>query len=459
MPWSMAIRGGTRIMKAMNRRQLLKAGASTLVAAATHFPMPLLAGAKPFAGITLRGAAYQHEFMTILQGYIPEFEQQTGIKVDLRLSALAAYNKNIAQALSSDGDVPDFINVTFFLAARWVAANLLSNLDEYTQDRNVTPQDWNPGDFIDGAQLPYRDAAGGTYGYAWEGGAMVMGLSRMDLMQREGLAVPKTFDELLQVVTALNGTEGVSGFVSWQLHHWCLIPYLQGFGGNVFKDPPGDTTPTLDSEAAVRAVEYYAKLLACAPADVLSYSEGSARQALLTGRSNIFIHSSSWVTPMLMSEQSKVRETALITAMPVGPVNDCPASNSQGLGIPRHAKNKRAAWEFIKWALSPEMLTRIVREHRHATICRRSVIESAAYREINTVNGQDLGALYLRVLERPAQGDNYMAYRTVREFPLAGEAINWAVQQVATQQLSARDAMKAAQQKAVADLGSARGAL
>ena len=435
----------------VNRRQLLKASAAGLATAA-QFPTPLIARAKPFAGVTLRGASYQHPFLTILQGYIPEFEQQTGMKVDLRLSAFPVYNQKVVPTLTSDSSSFDFINVTYYLAARWVSDGLLTNLDEYTQDRNVTPADWNPRDFVDGAQLPYRDAKGHTYGYAWEGGAMVMGLSRMDLMERSGLKAPTTFEELLHVCTEINGADGASGFVSWQLHHWCLIPYLHGFGGDVFRNPPRDTAPTLNSPAAVKAVEYYAKLLSCAPSDVLTYSEGRAKQALLTGRSNIFIHSSSWVMPMLLSDESRVRDTALITAMPAGPVNNYPASNSQAFGIPQKAKNKRAAWEFIKWALSPEMSARIVREHRHTTICRRSVIESDMYRKVSMVNGQDLGALYLDVLELPAKRHNYMSYRTVKEFSVVGETINRAVEQVVTGQKSARDAMDAAQEKAIADL-------
>jgi multiple sugar transport system substrate-binding protein len=190
----------------------------------------------------------------------------------------------------------------------------------------------------------------------------------------------------------------------------------------------------LNTPEAVEAVEYYAKLLACAPSGVLGFTEGQAKQALLTGRSNLFIHSSSWVTPMLLSDESRVKDTALITAMPAGPVNNYPASNSQAFGIPQNAKNKRAAWEFIKWALSPEMLMRIVREHRHAAVCRRSVIQSETYRKVNTVNGQDLGSLYLDVLELPAKGRTYMAYRTVKEFPIVGDAINKAVEHVATGQ-------------------------
>jgi multiple sugar transport system substrate-binding protein len=95
---------------------------------------------------------------------------------------------------------------------------------------------------------------------------------------------------------------------------------------------------------------------------------------------------------------------------------------------------------------------RLVKEHGHSSVCRRSVIESEEYRKLNTVNGQDLGALYLEVLELPAKGANYMAYRTVKEFPIVGDVMNKAFEQVATGQLSARDAMNAAQDQAVANL-------
>src|SRR5204862_1228546 len=95
---------------------------------------------------------------------------------------------------------------------------------------------------------------------------------------------------------------------------------------------------------------------------------------------------------------------------------------------------------------------RLVKEHGHSSICRRSVIQSEEYRKLNVVNGQDLGALYLEVLELPARGDNYMAYRTVKEFPIVGDVMNKAFEQVATGQLTARDAMNAAQEQAIANM-------
>src|SRR5258707_14330836 len=121
----------TNTRPAGSRRKLLQEAAA--LAAATAFPLPAIAQTKPFAGVTLRGASFQHRFFTLLQNYIPEFEQQTGMKVDLQLSAFPVYNQQANLELSSGGSAYDFVNVTFILAARWVAAGLLSNLDEFTQ--------------------------------------------------------------------------------------------------------------------------------------------------------------------------------------------------------------------------------------------------------------------------------------------------------------------------------------
>src|SRR6195952_4494398 len=207
----------------LDRRQLVKAGVALGISA---FPMPAIAQTRPFSGITLHVASFQHRFFTVLQNYIPEFEQQTGTKVDLQLSAFPVYNQQANLELSSGGSAYDFVNVTFILAARWVAAGLLLNLDDFTSDPNLTPAEWNPKDFVDGAQVPYRNAKGNTFGFSWEGGAMLMGLSRMDLMEKKGLKIPKTFAELQQVCAEINGTDGVSGITSFQLHHWNLPPYI-----------------------------------------------------------------------------------------------------------------------------------------------------------------------------------------------------------------------------------------
>jgi multiple sugar transport system substrate-binding protein len=140
--------------------------------------------------------------------------------------------------------------------------------------------------------------------------------------------------------------------------------------------------------------------------------------------------------------------------MPAGPKGNIPGSNSHGLGIPAGSRKKEAAWEFIKWALSKEMINKIVEQHGYPAVCRTSVIKSPKFKEVMTLNGQDVAALYLEVLQLGGK-TGYMKYRTVPVFPQVGDKINKAIERVATKQQAAADAMKQAQDEAMQDLQKA----
>ena len=90
---------------------------------------------------------------------------------------------------------------------------------------------------------------------------MIMGIGRADLLDQAGVETPTTFEELLTVCEAIHRQEGAAAFVADKLHHWNWIPYLMGHGGGVFRDPPGDLMPVLDTPEAATAAEYYANLL------------------------------------------------------------------------------------------------------------------------------------------------------------------------------------------------------
>ena len=63
-----------------NRRRVLK-GAAALGAYALSGPGARAAG-KPFEGVELNVSCWSAPFPKLLQGYLPEFEQLTGIKVN-----------------------------------------------------------------------------------------------------------------------------------------------------------------------------------------------------------------------------------------------------------------------------------------------------------------------------------------------------------------------------------------
>ena len=146
-----------------------------------------------------------------------------------------------------------------------------------------------------------------------------------------------------------------------------------------------------------------------------------------------------------------MKESVRYSLMPGGPAGNFPGSNSHGFGIPVGSKNKKAAWEFIKWAVGKQMTKTLIEKHGYPSVCRRSLIESEAFKEAMTLNGQDVASIFLEVLELGGKS-GYMKYRTVPQFPQIGDKINKAIERVATDQQSGVEAMAQAQAEAVADL-------
>jgi multiple sugar transport system substrate-binding protein len=440
----------------VHRRQILRAFAGGGAALAVGLRAPAVLGqAKQFAGVTINGACFQHVFQTYIKEFIPEFEAQSGMKVNLDLQAFPVYNQRMDLELSTKGQAYDFCNITFIYSGRWIGAGWMSPIDEFLKDQNKTPPSFDAADFVSGAQSSLQDAKGQTYGFAWEAGAMIMGAARGDLIDKAGLKMPTTFDELVKVCEAVNKKENVAAYVADRLHHWNWIPYLMGHGGKVFRGPPDDLMPTIDTPEAIAAAEWYANVLAkYGPAGGLSFTDDQAMRSQIAGRANIRTQAVAWLTPLVKHEESTTKTTARYALMPSGPAGNFPGSNSHGYGIPLGAKNKDAAWAFITWAMSKETLKKIALTKGYSAVCRRSIITDPAYKQAMTLNGQDVAALYLQVLELGGKS-GYMKYRTVPVFPQVGDKINKAIEKIATNQMKAAEAMKEAQAEAIADLQKA----
>ena len=439
-----------------HRRDILRAGLAGAAGLAIGFKVaPVRGQAKKFAGVSISGAAFQSTYHEYLKAYLPEFEAETGLKVDFQQQAFPVYNQRMDLELSTKGSAYDFCNLTFIYSGRWVAANWFTPLNDFVKDANKTPADWDAEDFVSGTTQHLKNAKGEIFAFPWEAGGMLMAAARGDLIEAAGLQMPTTFAELMQVCQAVNNKEGVAAFVADRLHHWNWIPYLMGFGGNVFRDPPDDLLPTFDTPEAANAAEYYARLITeMSPPGVMSFSDDQAMRAQMSGRANIRTQAITWITPLVAHAESKVAKTARYALMPAGPAGNFPGSNSHGFGIPAGAKNKDAAWAFISWAVSKDTIARIVKEKGYGAVCRRSVITSEAFTNRLTLNGDSVAPLYLQVLELGGK-TGYMKYRTVPVYPQVGDKINKAMERIASKQQGARAALQQAKEEAIADLKKA----
>jgi len=435
----------------VTRRRVLQIGA-----AAIHpLKAPAQVGtAKPFAGTTLNVACWSGPYPKLLAEYVPEFEQKTGIKVSYETPSFPIYNQRADLELSTKGSAYDVLNITFIYSSRWIGAGWFTPLDEFIKDPNRTPPDWEPGDFLEGVVKPMRDRNNRVYGFPWIADSMICAAARFDLVKQAGFGMPRNFDELMQILKAVHRKDGVAGFVNENHHGWTFPPYIMGFGGNVFRNPPDDLMPVLDSPEAIEAAEYYANILKnYAPSGVLSFMYDQAVNVLKLGRANLITFNHAWLLTLGDPKTSQVARTVNYDLMPAGPKGRFPGVASHAWGIPVGSKKKDAAWEFIKWALSKELLHRLLVEKGYGSITRSSVIKSPEFKKKNLVNDIDLADLYLKTIDIAATG--YMAYRTVHVYPQVDKQLDKAIELVASGQMSGKEAMKLAQENSIRDLQKA----
>ncbi|MHB1130954.1 MAG: extracellular solute-binding protein [Chloroflexota bacterium] len=414
---------------------------------------PVAAGAKPFAGVTLNGAMFEHTYSAVMKEQLPEFEKATGMKVNLELTGMPVFTQRADLELSTKGSAYDFLCIAFAWSGRWVGAGWFADLEPYIKDANKTPKDWEADDF--GLTSPFKDAKGTRFGFPWIAEVMVQTVARPDIIQQAGLKIPTTYEEMAKVMAATHNKDGVAAYVAAKHHHWFWPPILFGFGGKVFKDPPDNLTPTLDTPEAIEAAEYYGNILRSYGVEgVLSYVDDQMVNAQVQGRANISMHTLSWTMPVCDPAKSKVADKVIYAPLPAGPKGYFPGVGANGLGIPLGSKQKDAAWEFMKWAVGKELIWKMVREKNYTSPARLSVLNSAEFKKKLTVNGVDLPALATKVMEAADKG-GYMKYRTTTVFPQMTDKLNKVIETIATKQMSAKDAMKQAQTEAVADLKKA----
>src|SRR5271170_8137501 len=163
--WQDGMQGGIAMaVIRMSRRSVVFAGAGAVLA--LRAPAVLGQAKSPYAGTTIRGAAFSLPFHQYLKEYFPEFEAATGIHVEFDVQAFPVYNPRMDLELSTGGSSYDVAVLTFTYQGRWLGAHWISPLDEFLSDPNTTPTDWEPGDFV--AQTSMRDAKGHTYGFGIE---------------------------------------------------------------------------------------------------------------------------------------------------------------------------------------------------------------------------------------------------------------------------------------------------
>jgi multiple sugar transport system substrate-binding protein len=272
----------------------LMLGAAGTAAQAQSFSYP--EAAKPYVGMTIRVLDEITPLQEVLSKIVPEFEKETGIKVEWELlNHFEVINKGQADMLSGRGYY-DAVMLHGFQLGPMLAADAIRPIDDLVRNPKLSNPALDTGDFIPG---PYKTTAfykGKQYGFInwnynhvyWARGDL---LSHPDeqaafkIKYGYDLAPAKTMAQMRDIAEfftrkkgatlagktlendfygiVLEGIKGGSTFLSM----WGN--FMKTYGGDIID---ADGKPTFDSPANVEAIKMWASLWKFAPPGIAEYS-------------------------------------------------------------------------------------------------------------------------------------------------------------------------------------------
>lgn len=290
-----------------------------------------------------------HPGTTAFQETIAPFEEATGVTVSFDvLEEGAMIEKNLLEC-GREGSTYDIYMVAVEGVARMSETGCAEPLNERIEG---APEFFDADDIMPA----YRDLmvnADDTWAIPFAGESVFL-VYRRDLFEEQGVEVPQTWDELLEVARQFDEQGEVDGVSfrarrGWEFTYQYSV-FLFPFGGRIVDPDTGE--PAIDSEGSVAALEYMNALKPYAPVGVEAFSFPEAWQAMQNGRVAMLVEATAAAAELEDPEKSTVAGNLGYAPLPEGPEGAFTGVWGWGLGVNGHSERKDLAWDVITWLTS-----------------------------------------------------------------------------------------------------------
>jgi multiple sugar transport system substrate-binding protein len=299
----------------------------------------------------------KHEMDTvgIFEAQTREFEELTGIKVELIQAEWDKTADKVIAEMSAGGSAYDVIEFDNGWVAKFLKAGWLVPLDDYM------PSGWKDG-LTPGAAATFS-ADGKLWGVPWNNDIRFFMYNKKMLDDAGIPAPPKTYDELVEQSKILMekgiAKYGIAGFWAkgWSLCN-SVTPYIYSFGGTLFDD---DGKPMFNTDPAVaEALQFMADTLnkyKIADPASLTYFQEDVMNIFAAG--NTAFMPQGWpgiIATTNNPELSNVVGQIEVAEWTLGKTPETQATMNlpEALAIPTTSQHKEAAWKYIEFICSKE---------------------------------------------------------------------------------------------------------
>jgi len=319
----------------------------------------------PYKGTTLVVNFPAHPHYNAVMKVLPKFTKETGIKVEVdQLQYMKMRQKQTLELTKRKGDY-DLIAYVVFSKADYVYADQLENLARYFMNPKLADPNFDADDLIEG-YVANIGIAGGKKGYLAGPTGSLFGLPfgsetsilgyRKDIFKKHHLKVPTNYDELLSLACEIPKLEpGMGGLASRAAsgHHasHAFLLHLAPLGGHIFDD---QWNPILNNEAGVKAAKALKTIVNCGAEGSKTFGFAEAGSSFLQGRSAMFLDSTVFAGQVNDPSKSRVVGKIGWAPHPKG-VRRGSQTGGFGIGIPKNAQNKEAAFLLMQWLTSKKV--------------------------------------------------------------------------------------------------------
>lgn len=294
-----------------------------------------------------------------------DYEAQTGVHINIAEFPYANLFEKELIDLSARSGAYDLIMLDDPWFPKFASQQLLTELTPLLQTRGLTGPDH---DFVATSialgREPYQ--TGALYALPYVGNSQLL-FYRKDLFAKHNLKEPTTWDDVLAATKIISERETngapdggkVYGYVMRAAQGNAAVadfmPIFWAFGGEMF-DASGQ--PTVNSPEGIAALKFMLELGKYSPPGYASFNADEVGAHLLQGTAAISINWPAWISSFNDGSKSKVIGKMEFTVMP-GARNPGRAEIGNWLiAVPRDARNKGAAADFLLWATSAEQMKR-----------------------------------------------------------------------------------------------------
>jgi multiple sugar transport system substrate-binding protein len=349
-------------------------------------------------GETVVFLANEHPWTDGMRPLLDQFTADTGINVDLQAFPEDLYFDKMNQVVRApEGEADVYFLPMDATAFTQYSADAVEPLSPFLDDPTKTSADYDfadfPQGFLGGVLYPPGAEDAEVYGIpiAFEAYTLFYNQDHVDTYL-DG-ALPTTMDELTAAAAQINeagAADGVAGAVMRGIRSDTIMDTLTGVVLNAVGDMDSSTpynvwfdgtwdSPRLDDPAVCKGLTDYAMMLAAGPANKFAIDWPDANTLFQQGRAAFFIDASLFGPGYEDPDQSIVAgKTGYMTLPPQEADGNSQTGHwSWGLGIPKNAANKDAAWYFIQYMTNKANTAEIGKSTGGAP--RLSAYEDAGY--------------------------------------------------------------------------------